>query len=109
MQGYKKGHDYGPTWRDVFEQIQAFRSSTNRLVKVEMALTAPANGPGCLYWRVVSYTRDNGKHLEGERAEGHAWPASEWATVPAMLWALLYRLEYRLTQEQMSAEAQAHF
>ncbi len=109
MLGYKKGHDYGPTWRDVQEAVENFKQSTNRLVKVEMALTSPAVGVPHLYWRVVSYTRDTGKFLEAERAEGHSWPASEWSTVPAMLCALLHRLDYRLAQEARVAEAQAHF
>jgi len=76
---------------------------------VEVARTAPAHGPVHLYFRVVSFTRWERGLKVAERAEGHSWPTGEWATVPAMLWALLHRLEAKEENERAIAEAQAHF
>lgn len=109
MKGYKNGHDYGPSWSDLCVQIEEFARANDKMVTMEIARTARTNGTDCLYFRVVCFTRWEKGNRVGERGEGHAWPAVEWSTVPAMLCALLHRLDYRLSQERITAEAQASF
>jgi len=109
MKGYKNGHDYGPSWGDFCEQMELFAQAHDKMVLVETARTPRSNGSVCLYFRVVVFTRWEKGNRVGERGEGHSWPANEWSTVPAMLCALLHRLDYRLEQERMSAEVQASF
>jgi len=109
LKGYKKGHDYGPSWGDFCEQMEHFASAHDKLVCVEVARTPRSNGAVVLYFRVVVFTRWEKSAKVNERGEGHSWPANEWSTVPAMLCALLHRLDHRLTEERMTAEAQASF
>jgi hypothetical protein len=109
MQGYKKGHDYGPSWGEFCEALTNYCEASGRMACVEVARTAPAFGACRLYFRVVSFTRWERGVKVAERAEGHQWPANEWATVPAMLWALLHRLEAREEELRLQAEAQAAF
>lgn len=109
MKGYKNGHDYGPSWGDLCEQMEDFARANDKMVLYEIARTARTNGTDCLYFRLVAFTRWDGHRKVGERGEGHSWPANEWSTVPAMLCALLHRLDHRLAQEALAAEQQASF
>lgn len=109
MQGYKKGHDYGPSWGDFCEALDTYVRTSNRMACVEVARVEKPNGAVRLYFRVVSFTCWKHGLKVAERAEGHEWPANEWSTVPSMLWALLARLEGREEAERQLAEAQASF
>lgn len=109
MLGYKKGHDYGPSWGDFCQRMGEFASAHDKLVCVEVARTSRSDGTDVLYFRVVVFTRWEKSAKVNERGEGHSWPANEWSTVPSMLCALLHRLDYRLEAERLTAEAQASF
>ena len=109
MKGYKNGHDYGPSWGDFCNELTEFIRTHQKMALVEIARCEGANQSFHLYFRVVCFTRWEKGFRVGERGEGHSWPANEWSTVPAMLFALLHRLDYRLTEEREISEAQAHF
>lgn len=109
MVGEKKGHDYGPSWGDFCNELTHFVSAHEKMALVEIARTPRADGACCLYFRVVCFTSWDKGFRVGERGEGHSWPANEWTTVPAMLFALLHRLDHRLEEERLVAEQQAMF
>jgi hypothetical protein len=109
MQGEKKGHDYGPSWGDFCHALEDFCSATGKLAMVEVTRVPRASGGCNLYFRVIAFSGYDHCVRVGERGEGHSWPANEWTTVPSMLWALLYRIDKRMADDQALAESQASF
>lgn len=101
--------EYGPSWYDVKVALYHLSKDHDRTSMVDVSLTFEKDGSSYLYWRVVSVARTGPFASRGEIAEGHKWPATDWKTVPAMLLALIHRLDWRLTERERVAESQAAF
>ena len=101
--------EYGPTWGDVNRAQGWFQITHDRVVKIDCTFPTDRSGAHRIYWRVRALTRTGDYGARGELAEGHYWPASDWKTVPAMLLALLHRLDWAMTEREKQAERQASF
>lgn len=96
--------EFGPSWNDVRIAISELAKTHQKSVKVEIGQTSRASGPNQLYFRVVALGPVRDDFGRDEVGEGHPWPAGDWKTVPAMLLALIHRLDWKLTQDSRVAQ-----
>lgn len=100
---------YGPSWQDVKRDMDVVSKAHNKSIWVQMGRTSSPDRGGNLYFRVVATGPLDKKGNRTEEGLGHVWPAGDWKTVPAMLLALLWQLDHRLTEKMTEAERQATF
>lgn len=90
--------DYGPSWADVVARQNVLMGLYEWSCTIE--LSAPPDGrfgPTRGIWvRCVARRKVGDDGLYSERAAGQLWPAQGYRTMPALLMALLDRLERRL-------------
>lgn len=101
--------DYGVSWHDVKEHILEVRKAHNRPIEVKMSIVEKLGAPATLYVCVVSYAADKEGKLIPSTAEGHTWPANDWKSLAAMVLALLFRLDNKLSDYQKARERQSAF
>lgn len=99
----------GPSWEDVRYYMHGMSRAQNGVVWVVMGLKPVGTSGTQLYYRVCFARGLRASDYHSQYEEAHVWPASDWKTVPAMLYALLYRLEAKIEEYKVRAERQASF
>jgi len=97
------------SWYDVKAFMEEIAKAHNGSVWVVSGLRPLQNRQTMLYWSVKFRYGAVGHDFMEQYAERHDWPAGDWKTVPNMLYALLARLDYKITEAERKAEAQASF
>lgn len=101
--------EYGPSWYDVKNHILEVRKAHNRPITIELSVVETGKRPPYLYLTVVSYdVSDPNKHVRST-ATGHEWPSGDWKTMPAMILALLFMLDEKLTDYEALKARQSAF
>lgn len=81
----------------------------NGSVWVMCGLRPTSSGKPVLYWS-VKFKHGPVEHDYCESyAERHDWPANDWKTVTNMVYALLVKLDWKITEAERRAERQASF
>lgn len=101
--------EWGPSWGDVKQHLEELSRAHNRSVKVNIDVIKPRSGPSLLYVSVTTYTLDRNGDMLPNTARGHQWPSDGWKTMPAMILALIFKLDGLLTDYERAAEQQAEF
>ena len=97
------------SWRDIKAFMVEVGKAHNGSVWVVCGLRPLQNGDTMLYWSVKFKHGPIGHDYCESYAERHDWPAGDWKTVANMVYALLVRLDYKITEAERAREHQSAF
>jgi len=101
--------EHGPSWADVRAHILEVRTTHDRPLEIKIAVVDFPRTSPYLYVSVVSYERDAAGRPFPSTAVGHQWPSGDWKSMPAMILALIWKLDDKLTDYERLREAQSEF
>jgi len=96
-------------WYDIKDFMEEIAKAHNGSVWVVTGIRPMNQYKTVQYWAVKFRHGAVGHDYMEQYAERHDWPAGDWKTVPNMLYALLVRLDYKITEAERAAERQASF
>ena len=100
---------YGPRWDDVGQGIAAMSRKWGGSWSVRVQSAARLSRPGRLYVLCIRRIGSAEGDEPSEQFSGHEYPCSQYATMPALMLALLDRLDSKLEERKVIRERQTRF
>jgi hypothetical protein len=101
--------DTGLSWADVKQYMKEIGKAHNGSVWVVCGLRPTVSQGEVLYWSVKFKFGPISHDYCENFAERHDWPAGDWKTVTNMVYALLVKLDWKITEAERRKAEQASF